>query len=850
MTQDEKIDTYEPTIVSQKPLDIEYTDDSFDDITNGGLIKTKLNEQVIIQRIAKDLYKNSTSGLRELYNNAARACRIANKEYPWEGDAFVRITIDKDNRQLIIEDVCATGISIARFKQVLLVLGTSDNLNSKEVGQFGMGFASYTTLSSALILETKSRVKGKDGEYQNYKMVAKDGLSFQPVGKSKLDDFGTKLTMTLYEDVDIDKLLETLRQLVRFSGIKTVLELKNYQNDDDYRREYRTGDSETVYEAKTILQEIEKIKARKSGIIHFDNDDFEFVAAIGATTISGKPEVLIVGTLIESEINLPCNQWILNIKDERKFKPMPDRDRLTESADKALQFKLNFMIKEHFNKVRIRSYDELRDSPYKSEFLWLCNYGNSTLMPESEREFMILFNFVVKEAARGKFATTHNITLALENFDEIIYMNNNTKNAVDKMESLYKDKNILPFTFTKGKKNVDWSKELQILEDFGVRNSSTIFKENRIKIIQEKKALKDVEILVHYNTGYYQKSYIDVEEVDDKVMMIDEGSTTDVIGIIRRGRCPYKITKYMKEFKDTDVLLWSEFRKDLPEMEVDTNMGPMTIEKFYDHPKDKYLCVDYRDEFEDIATRCEDKLIMTSKDMFFAYRAYAFYDKNDEQEYIKETRLSELIKQLTTIQLYDDTKQTYFVNHYREVKNSHWPILASLIDSISVFHQQYKMDENEWGAEVLGAFDKQLAFVKTIPDFDVTTPYQTVKSYQKFMDTLDKESTHYYKIQELMDIKIKEIEKNDYILSKAIKKLVLPQLFTEFDLRYLKKVERSGYYGRHNNFFKATIRTKDTTFIANSSIDVYSWTVSAEITKVERSDNGYMTVSLYLELSN
>ena len=46
---------------------------------------------------------------------------------------------------------------------MLLVLGNSDNLNTGETGQFGMGFASYTTLSTTVLLQTKYRTKDGKG---------------------------------------------------------------------------------------------------------------------------------------------------------------------------------------------------------------------------------------------------------------------------------------------------------------------------------------------------------------------------------------------------------------------------------------------------------------------------------------------------------------------------------------------------------------------------------------------------------------------------------------------------------------------------------------------------------------
>ena len=67
MKMDEEIETYSPETEEQKPLPVKGDTTGFEDVLEkDGLISTRLNEKVIIQRIAKALYKNATSGLIEL----------------------------------------------------------------------------------------------------------------------------------------------------------------------------------------------------------------------------------------------------------------------------------------------------------------------------------------------------------------------------------------------------------------------------------------------------------------------------------------------------------------------------------------------------------------------------------------------------------------------------------------------------------------------------------------------------------------------------------------------------------------------------------------------------------------
>lgn len=845
--EEEKIDIYEPEIVSQKPLDIDYNDDNFEDITKGGLIHTRLNEAVIIQRIAKDLYKNPSSGMRELYNNAARACRIAQKEY--HNNAFVKITIDKANRHLTIEDIDATGLSIKRFKQVLLELGTSDNLDSHEVGQFGMGFASYTTLSSALILESKSRVKDSKGNYQNYRMVAKDGMSFQPVGDSTLTKFGTRLSMTMYEEVAIDDLIKVIKKLVRFSGIKTVLELKNYESDDYYAEADR-GDSELIFASDTIQNVMETLAADEAGVIRFDTEDFEFVATVSGKKPSSElsyQEVLVVGTPVESKLNFPFDYWILNIKNERKYKPMPDRDRMSEKADEELGDIMFDMLKNHFAQLGLLNYSHLKESPMKHEFLWCCRTRDEEYTPERVYPLTKNLSFGVRTAAGGKEAGHHSIYELLGNYEHIVYMRSNTKSAVAKIKNIYE--NVFCFSFTKGKKSQDWETHLETLTDFGVRTSSDIFKEHRIKIIHEKRELGDMDIVVHLNTGDgYKKEHLDPEEIDEMTMMVDEGNTNEVISIVRKGNCPFKVIRYIRELKDTDVRLWSEYLEELPNIVVATNKGAMTIKEFHDDSRTKFICTDFDPEFEQLSYRTDD-LVMVSTDQFFAYRTHCFEQvKGTLDEYDNPVPwdcnyldISTLIENVSHVGLSDSRHQKFFNKHYDEIPQCHWELFARFLYNVSAFNTYYASDENE--TKLTSKFEEYLALVKSFPRFDKSTDYQNVKYLEQLRDGFGEANTARQVIQKLMDDTIKKIQDNDYVFTKSIKKLVLPKLFNDFKVKYLKLEEGYSYQRKK---VKVTISTKDKEIVAQNSFEVYSWHVTVEIIKVIR-EGDYNTVTMEIE---
>ena len=220
----DSVETYEPKVNMGYENSIPKVDTSFDDITDeNGNINIIINSDVIGQTLAKKIYTSWTSGLRELYNNEARACRTSKKLY---GSPSIVITINPsdDSRELTIQGVDSLGITKAMFAKVLRVIGTSGNNDSNEIGQFGMGFISYALLTDAVLLETWSREND-----EHYSMLCDSGLKFKPIPLEKsndistMSDYGTKLTMTCNNDVNFSEAVYHIKQLARFSGIPTKI---------------------------------------------------------------------------------------------------------------------------------------------------------------------------------------------------------------------------------------------------------------------------------------------------------------------------------------------------------------------------------------------------------------------------------------------------------------------------------------------------------------------------------------------------------------------------------------------------------------------------------------------------
>ena len=419
----ETIAIYKPTFVKEDPLQLDSSEISYASrllqASNNGLIPVKLEEDVIIQRISHDLYSDPKSGFRELYNNEARACRIARKNYPGASPHIV-VTVKPSERRLVIRGIDSMGMSQQKFLTVYTVLGRSDNFDSTEVGQFGMGRAAYTCLSDIMVLETYSRETG-----EKYAVMGKNGVGYNVLPQpTDLDNYGTRITVTLRENISIPALVEYIFDVCRFSGVRTTIDLEEEVNnfgDSFHAGQYEVGlESMKEYVAGLRTKNGDEEKLLLDVEIA-DDPDFYLYGEIIARKSSweedysrvldkGSAGTYLVSVPIEGDLgDLPLSRWIVNIKDERKYPPTADRERLTDAAIGAIREKVMAALKEKLQPVlKLDSLSDYVRSPYRMLYTGGTYYNNGfaerllPLLDDRTREVVEFVNTKVKVLRRKR----------------------------------------------------------------------------------------------------------------------------------------------------------------------------------------------------------------------------------------------------------------------------------------------------------------------------------------------------------------------------------------------------------------------------------------------------------------
>jgi hypothetical protein len=548
---------------------------------SNGIIFARLEETVVKQRLSRDIYSNANSGFRELYANEVRACHRALALKPDMKSPRIMITIDYSNRNLVIHGVNSLGIPLLRFKEVVAVLGESDNDSGNETGQFGLGLNSFLALSDNILFECFSLESGEKYSYLG------DGEKYERLPEPSLDSSGTRVTVTLRESVDMGKLESYVRTVCLYSSVDTFLTVL----DED-------GNSIRELETLNTCNNLGDAISSSYGIpIEVNDEDFYLRGILAPRISEGRPLPTILLLRIPIQAKRVANSltlfysFIVNIKDERKYKPAVDRERLKDDAQQALVHKINQRLEESLPKaLDLKTLDDFRNSACH-DFYYAS--GETTLYkPAKEtQEISNIINYQVKRNGDGK----NSVKLG-----ELVMQSKNLflSTSVEKgyehvLRKEYDDAIVFKPAF---RHNLDsYSREL--FRKYGIR-TDTEQEFQRIKtklgrgwregLDSEPRAETDAPyyITVHQsrvvseerygNTTHYLSERADSEFrtswIDEKVIFIPGGELSKYLNILKEVDCSYKLTKANPK-KMTGTLTLEKFVEKIGTKETETIDG-------------------------------------------------------------------------------------------------------------------------------------------------------------------------------------------------------------------------------------------------------------------------------------
>lgn len=381
---------FSPTIRTEQDIEFKTNYKStLDDIADkDGKIETKLNKESMIQAVSHKLYRNAESGFRELLNNEIRACQIARDKH--NAKPYLKVSLNTLERKLIIQGFNSQGITEEVFGKILREIGTS-TVESKKDGRipFGMGFFGFLKLSDIAFVQTRC-IENNDC----YGFMAKGGLFFKKIQKPTYTETGTKMWLTLKPKTNYEKIIKTLIEASKVSGIKTYFELQAHKGkicgfgsgihtlkstsikkifddtikDNDYSYLTSTIDNENI-EAHLSIGidqdgELQNDRQKELFLVNSpiqaildedDSDDYDYENNTNRRLDEDdddyddeEEEDKKLDRIKASKIDeISFNSIVINMKKESEFPPHQDRERLTPNAEK----KLRAIILELYNKA-------------------------------------------------------------------------------------------------------------------------------------------------------------------------------------------------------------------------------------------------------------------------------------------------------------------------------------------------------------------------------------------------------------------------------------------------------------------------------------------------------------------
>lgn len=408
-------DYYIPDVKKPKDLsnDVGKYDGALKDFidSDDGSIKVKLEHDVIVERVAKQIYTSWLSGVRELLTNEMKACKLARDNY--NANPHIVVSIDPNEKQLIFQGFDSLGITAKAFGEIVSWLGRSHNKDRKSIGMFGMGIESYTTLSDTLKIESNSRETD-----EKFVCLGRDGKSWLPLNEQTDIPYGCKLTLTLNDELNgvktdnkfYKKLVERVNEVVALHGIPTTIHLLDEIDDDDAQFEKGNHEVELLDRAGYMKQQYIKnsmeerygrddVNWETAHVLEKNRDDYDIVLMYASSSRVGNGtntqcdffttliDVPIKNELTGGGIHDSVDDMVkmngtlrsfpqftgllINLKSESQFPPVASRDSLEEGwITKQMYEDMYALACEWYEEHRINSLSELMDLNNKEIATW------------------------------------------------------------------------------------------------------------------------------------------------------------------------------------------------------------------------------------------------------------------------------------------------------------------------------------------------------------------------------------------------------------------------------------------------------------------------------------------------
>lgn len=251
----------------------------------------KAESKKLLDMMINSIYTHKEIFLRELISNASDAIdklyfRSLTDESVGKNkeDFFIKVDIDKENRNLIITDN-GIGMTSEELENNLGTIAKSGSLDFKKdnaesdkkddveiIGQFGVGFYSAFMVSDLVTVESKAF--GSEQAYR-WTSTGADGYTIEPCDK---EDVGTVITLHIKEDTENEKYDEFL-ETYKISGlIKKYSDYIRYPIKMDFESsrqvEGKEGEYESFTETRTVNSMIPLWRKNKSEISEEEYERF------------------------------------------------------------------------------------------------------------------------------------------------------------------------------------------------------------------------------------------------------------------------------------------------------------------------------------------------------------------------------------------------------------------------------------------------------------------------------------------------------------------------------------------------------------------------------------------------